>query len=290
MQLRDKLWLFWRGGGWNPTFSYTRTAANGCRRASSCAPTARRGPTPSTSATATAESTPSSATGTRTALQQQPALPALRGRGALRGRAGGGWGPWLDVPLHISELDHIYRFTAPGAAPGRRTSRSPPRAARGSSTPGAWRPDTFYYAYHNGETWVSRKIIEAGRGREHFGSGGASLDHEDPRFVYLSRTIGTWSQVEQWFTPDEGRTWKSRQLTATRTGSASARSRRAACAAPTASCSGTATSDEGLDRVPDAHPRAVRRPAAGLAPPRPVTANPWCAGYRTGDVFGTVRT
>ena len=23
MQLKDKLWLFWRGGAWNPTFSYT---------------------------------------------------------------------------------------------------------------------------------------------------------------------------------------------------------------------------------------------------------------------------
>ena len=61
-------------------------------------------------------------------------------------------------------------------------------------------------------------MIEAGRGREHFGSGGASLDHEDPRFVYLSRTIGEWSQVEQWFTPDEGRTWSRRQLTANRDG------------------------------------------------------------------------
>ena len=51
--------------------------------------------------------------------------------------------------------------------------------------------DTFYYAYHNGDEWISRKIVEAGRGREHFSSGGATLDHEDPRFVYLSRTIGT---------------------------------------------------------------------------------------------------
>ena len=24
IQQRGKLWLFWRGGGWNPTFSYTR--------------------------------------------------------------------------------------------------------------------------------------------------------------------------------------------------------------------------------------------------------------------------
>jgi len=51
------------------------------------------------------------------------------------------------------------------------------------------------------------------RGRPSFTSGGASLDHEDPRFVYLSRTIGPWNQVEQWFTPDEGRTWTTRQLT-----------------------------------------------------------------------------
>ena len=64
--------------------------------------------------------------------------------------------------------------------------------------------DTFYYAYHNGTRWISRKIVEAGAGRTSFHSGGATLDHEDPRFVYLSRTIGPWNQVEQWFTPDDG--------------------------------------------------------------------------------------
>ena len=73
--------------------------------------------------------------------------------------------------------------------------------------------DTFYYAYHNGTKWLSRKIVEAGAGRPSFHSGGATLDHEDPRVVYLSRTIGNWNQVEQWFTPDSGRTWTHRQLT-----------------------------------------------------------------------------
>ena len=73
--------------------------------------------------------------------------------------------------------------------------------------------DTFYYAYHNGTKWISRKIVEAGAGRPSFHSGGATLDHEDPRVVYLSRTIGHWNQVEQWFTPDSGRTWTHRQLT-----------------------------------------------------------------------------
>ena len=74
--------------------------------------------------------------------------------------------------------------------------------------------DTFWYAYHNGKRWISRKIVDAGRGYVTFNSGGASFDHEDTRFIYLSRTIGQWNQVEQWFTPDHGRTWSNRQLTA----------------------------------------------------------------------------
>ena len=73
--------------------------------------------------------------------------------------------------------------------------------------------DTFWYAYHNGERWVSRKIVDAGAGRNSFTSGGATFDHEDPRYIYLSRTIGNWNQLERWFTPDNGRTWETRRLT-----------------------------------------------------------------------------
>ena len=47
-----------------------------------------------------------------------------------------------------------------------------------------------------------------------FTSGGATLDHEDPRVVYLSRRSGAFHQVEAWFTPDDGRTWRHTQLTA----------------------------------------------------------------------------
>ena len=118
------------------------------------------------------------------------------------------------MPLHISQLDHIYRYSAQSGSAWPHdialTSQGRPRIVYTRLRGGQ---DTFYYAYHNGRRWVSRKIVDAGRGREHFASGGATLDHEDPRFVYLSRTIGTWSQVEQWFTADEGRTWTTRQLT-----------------------------------------------------------------------------
>ena len=44
IQLRDKLWLFWRGGGWNPTFSYTEDGRTGCRPASSCTSAAAQRP------------------------------------------------------------------------------------------------------------------------------------------------------------------------------------------------------------------------------------------------------
>ena len=60
---------------------------------------------------------------------------------------------------------------------------------------------------------LAPRCSHAGAGRPSFHSGGASLYHEDPRFVYLSRTIGRWNQVELWFTPDNGRTWTTRRLT-----------------------------------------------------------------------------
>jgi hypothetical protein len=112
--------------------------------------------------------------------------------------------------LHTSDLDHVYQYD-------RRYGRAWPQDIALTSE---GRPrivyirrtgdgDAYYYAYHNGTKWVSRRIVAAGGN-----SAGATLDHDDPRFVYLSRKLGRWRQVEQWFTPDEGRTWTHRQLTA----------------------------------------------------------------------------
>lgn len=213
IQLRDKLWLFWRGGGWNPTFSYTEDghewvparelvfSGGGARPYAKYVGDGDRR-IHAIFSNGNAHSTPS---GLHYLRYEGNELFAVGGRrlGSLR-----------DVPLHISKLDHIYRHTPQGGSAWPMdialTSEGRPRVVYTRLRAGQ---DTFYYAYHNGERWISRKMIEAGRGREHFGSGGASLDHEDPRFVYLSRTIGTWSQVEQWFTPDEGRSWTRRQLT-----------------------------------------------------------------------------
>jgi hypothetical protein len=214
IQLRDKLWLFWRGGGWNPTFSYTEDgyewvrarelvySGGGARPYAKYVGDGNRR-IHAIFSNGNAHSTPS---GLHYLRYEAEELFAVGGRrlGTLR-----------DVPLHISDLDHIYRYSAASGSAWPHdialTSEGRPRIVYTRLRGGQ---DTFYYAYHNGERWISRKIVEAGRSREHFSSGGVTLDHEDPRFVYLSRTIGTWSQVEQWFTPDEGRTWTTRQLTA----------------------------------------------------------------------------
>jgi hypothetical protein len=217
IQLKDKLWLFWRGGGWNPTFSYTEDGHEWVKArelvysGGGARPYAKYVGDGKTRIHAifsdgNATSTPSGLHYLR--YEERGLFGMGRKLGTLR-----------DVPLPISKLDHIYRYSSQGGSAWPHdialTSEGRPRIVYTRLRGGQ---DTFYYAYHNGEKWISRKIIEAGRGREHFSSGGATLDHEDPRFVYLSRTIGTWSQVEQWFTPDEGRTWSTRQLTANPSG------------------------------------------------------------------------
>lgn len=75
--------------------------------------------------------------------------------------------------------------------------------------------DVFTYAIADARgRWTSRRIVSAGSGYRTYTSGGATLDHDDPRLVLLSRTIGTRNQVEAWFTPDRGRRWHHVRITA----------------------------------------------------------------------------
>jgi hypothetical protein len=78
--------------------------------------------------------------------------------------------------------------------------------------------DQYHYARWNGSRWVDRPIVAAGGTPLHkssFYQAGATLDHEDPTTVYLSRkrTSNGHFEVEIWTTPDEGRTWGTVQVT-----------------------------------------------------------------------------
>lgn len=85
--------------------------------------------------------------------------------------------------------------------------------------------DKHYYRYArwDGRRWVDRPIVFGGKWfpstpkgqtepEPHY-SGGVALDHNDTRFVYLSRPIGGQFEIERWFTPDGGDSWSHVAIT-----------------------------------------------------------------------------
>jgi hypothetical protein len=216
LQQRGKLWLFWRGGSWFPTFSYTENGLDWvpARELVHSVP----GQRPYAKYVGDGDTNIHGILTDGHPMAFENSLYYFRYEGNdIFAASGGRVASLASVPISITKLDRVYKYSDSGGrawghdiallANGR------PRIVYTRRLGGPTGNDTFWYAYHNGEQWVSRKIVAAGAGRNSFTSGGATFDHEDPRFIYLSRTIGKWNQVERWFTPDDGRTWQTRQLT-----------------------------------------------------------------------------
>ncbi|MEQ1821425.1 MAG: glycoside hydrolase family 88 protein [Fimbriimonadaceae bacterium] len=82
---------------------------------------------------------------------------------------------------------------------------------------------SYHYASWNGQRWVNRPMVAAGKWfpqtpagtteREPHYSGGITLDHSDPRFAYLSRPINGRFEIERWFTGDAGNSWSRVAIT-----------------------------------------------------------------------------
>jgi BNR repeat-containing family member len=213
IQQRGKLWLFWRGGGWNPTFSYTRNGRDWVPARELLRSREDERPYSKYCGDGKTRIHGVFSEGHANHFNNSLYYLVYENMGFF-GANGRRLGSLRNVPLPISKLERIYRFTkAKGSAWPHDialTSRGRPRIVY---TRRVGNRDTFFYAYNNGERWISRKIVEAGPGFPSFTSGGATLDHEDPRIVYLSRRTGDFHQVEAWFTPDDGRSWRSRRLT-----------------------------------------------------------------------------
>lgn len=81
----------------------------------------------------------------------------------------------------------------------------------------------YWYTRWNGELWKNYQITSAGKWfpntqwwkteREPYYSGGITLDHANPSIVYLSREIHGVHEIEKWTTPDDGLTWTSERIT-----------------------------------------------------------------------------
>lgn len=213
IQQRGKLWLFWRGGGWYPTFTYTRDGKTWApaRELLRSVP----GERPYTKYVGDGDRSIHGVFTEGHANHFDNSLYYLRYENMdFYAASGRRIGSLRSVPLPITRLDRVYEFTAARGSAWPHdialTDRGRPRIVY---TRRVRHRDTFVYAYHSGTRWVSRDIVAAGAGFPSFTSGGATLDHDDPRVVYLSRRTGAFHQVEAWFTPDEGRTWRSKRLT-----------------------------------------------------------------------------
>lgn len=212
----NRLWLFWRGGNWEPTFA-TRSS-NGHW---------------------------SSAKDLIGSPGQRPYLKvASNGRDRIALAFTDGHPRNVQTSIYYAEYRHGELWTASGKSLGRPGARPihPSHAEivydAKSSGVRAWVHDVSYdaqgrpvivfatfpskdnheywYARWTGNHWDRHQIVGAGPSisdAEHQYSAGIVLDHKDPSIVYLSRKIGSTRQVERWTTPDGGSSWQHQALT-----------------------------------------------------------------------------
>jgi hypothetical protein len=210
------LFLFWRGGDWNPTFSTTTDLVHWTR-----ARTLVKGPPGERPYAKYAEGP-----GDRFAVAFSDAhvqdwrnsLYYLEWRdGAFRTAGGRRIGTLADLPFSRSQVDVAYRFRPGGGrawphdvAYGR---DGRPVVLYTRRRHGPRGTDHFHWARFDGRRWGDRHLVSAGPRSHTFTSGGATLDHEDPRTLVLSRRIGEWNQVELWRKRGD---WTRRTLTRNR--------------------------------------------------------------------------
>ncbi|AZM49603.1 hypothetical protein DMB38_30925 [Streptomyces sp. WAC 06738] len=77
----------------------------------------------------------------------------------------------------------------------------------------------YHYARFDGSAFTDYELTAAGDSisedtSEPNYSGGITLDHDDPSVVLLSREIGKVNEIERWTTPDHGATWRKKAITA----------------------------------------------------------------------------
>lgn len=133
LQQRGKLWLFWRGGGWYPTFSYTENGRDWVPARELVR--SAEGQRPYAKYVGDGETNIHGIYSNGHVRNYENSLYYFRYKdegifAANRRRIAS----LASVPLQMSDLDVVYKYSDTGAERGRTTSRSTPTAGRGSST------------------------------------------------------------------------------------------------------------------------------------------------------------
>lgn len=218
----NKIYLFWRGNDWNPTFA---TSTDGLAWS-----------TPKTLVdTGSTSYIKYASNGTDTIhfafTDSHPELVAVNNLYYARYKNGSFYradGSLIKnisaLPLQTTEVDRVYNSQVTGQKAwvwdiAVDVNGNPVIVYATFPSPNE---HVYHYARWNGSGWEDHVITAAGgsideSGNDPYYSGGIILDHENRAVVYLSRQVGEAFEVEQWYTPDGGYTWRSNPLT---TGSA----------------------------------------------------------------------
>jgi hypothetical protein len=123
-------------------------------------------------------------------------------------------GALADLPLAIDRLDRVHAYSpAAGRAWPMDIAWDPagaPVVAYSALVRGA---DVLRYGRWSGGRWETHAIARAGRDVFAYHNGGVTLDHRDPSWVVLSRTVGAHNEIEARHTPDRGASWTRTAVT-----------------------------------------------------------------------------
>jgi hypothetical protein len=207
LRRRHRYWLFWRGGNWQPSFSTSRDGRHWRRARTLLHGPGRNRPYAKYDSdgrgsfdVAYTEGHPSSMrTGIRFVRYRRGAFRTAGGRLVARMRS---------LPFRARRGQSVYRPRARGRAwvfDVARGAHGHPAIAY--VTYPRRRHPLYRYARWTGRHWVNHDVVRAGPPIAGNYAAGMSLDHEDPRTVFLSRKIRKHFEVERWRTRDGGAHW-----------------------------------------------------------------------------------
>ncbi len=218
-----KLYLFWRGGDFNPYFT---TTTGGDRWTDAQPLVFVPGERPYVKMHSDGRDTIHFAFTQAHPRDVHTSIYYMYYRGGNLYRADGGLIGPLGFPVSPSEADKVYDADSGGNPKAWVWEIAADERGRPVIVYANFPTDDdhqYHYARWTGQRWENHRITAAGGtisgdpGEPNY-SGGVSLDHEDPSVVLLSRQRpGQRHEVERWTTPNGGRTWLVEPITSNST-------------------------------------------------------------------------
>ena len=214
---RNRLWLFWRGGSSQPSFSTSPDNGGTWSPARTLIRYPKHRPYIKFASNGRDTIHFAFTQGHPRNLNSNIYYARYRA-GRFFGANGRRLGSRSSLPLAPADADKVYDSASPAWV----HDIAVDRAGRPVVVFAAFKSESehhYRYARFDGRAWHYRPITPAGgpiaaaNAREPHYSGGITLDHENPSVVYLSREVGGVHEVETWRTPNGGTTWSRQAVT-----------------------------------------------------------------------------